>query len=58
MAEGFLRAFGGDEYEAHSAGTKPSLVNPLAMQVMDEVGSAFPGSTRRMWPNTWVSIFP
>jgi len=38
MAEGFLRALGGDLYEAHSAGTKPSTVNPLAVEVMREVG--------------------
>jgi arsenate reductase len=38
MAEGFLRAYGGDLYEAHSAGTKPSTVSPLAVKVMREVG--------------------
>ncbi len=38
MAEGFLRAYGGASYEAHSAGTKQSTVNPLAVQVMREVG--------------------
>ncbi len=38
MAEGFLRAYGGDTYEAHSAGTRPSALNPLAVAVMREVG--------------------
>lgn len=38
MAEAFLRAYGGDEYEVHSAGTKPSTVNPLAIEVMREAG--------------------
>jgi arsenate reductase (thioredoxin) len=38
MAEGFLRAYAGDSYDAHSAGTKPSTVNPLAIQVMREAG--------------------
>lgn len=38
MAEGFLRFYGGEKYEAHSAGTKPSTVNPLAVEVMLEVG--------------------
>ena len=37
MAEGFLRAYGGGDYEAHSAGTKPSAVNPMAVKVMREV---------------------
>jgi arsenate reductase (thioredoxin) len=36
MAEGFLRALGGEIYEAHSAGTRPSTLNPLAVQVMCE----------------------
>ena len=38
MAEGFLRAYGAGEFEAHSAGTKPSQVNPLAIEVMPEAG--------------------
>lgn len=38
MAEGFLRAYGGDAYEAYSAGTNPTTLNPLAVQVMSEVG--------------------
>ena len=38
MAEGFLREYGGDAYDAHSAGTKPSMVNPLAVRAMSEVG--------------------
>ena len=38
MAEGFLRAYGGQTHDAHSAGTRPSTVNPLAVQVMSEVG--------------------
>ena len=38
MAEGFLRAMAGDRYEAHSAGTNPSAVNPMAIEVMREVG--------------------
>jgi arsenate reductase len=38
MAEGFLRNIGGDAYEAHSAGTKPTALNPLAIEVMREAG--------------------
>jgi arsenate reductase len=38
MAEGFLRAAGGDRFEPHSAGTKPSVVNPMAIAVMSEAG--------------------
>lgn len=38
MAEGFLRSYACDAYEAFSAGTKPSTLNPLAVQVMREVG--------------------
>ncbi|MCS7233326.1 MAG: arsenate reductase ArsC [Synergistetes bacterium] len=38
MAEGFLNAIYGDIYEAYSAGTKPSRVNPYAIKVMAEIG--------------------
>jgi arsenate reductase len=38
MAEGFLRHFAGDRFEVASAGTKPSTVNPVAIQVMAELG--------------------
>jgi len=38
MAEGFLRHIAGDKYEAYSAGTHPSTLNPRATEVMREVG--------------------
>ena len=38
MAEGFLRAFGDDSFEVHSAGTKASELNPMAVEVMREAG--------------------
>lgn len=38
MAEGLLRHLGKQTFEVHSAGTKPSAVNPLAVKVMAEVG--------------------
>lgn len=38
MAEGLLRARGGDPYAAFSAGTHPTEVHPLAMRVMRELG--------------------
>ena len=38
MAEGFLRKYGGDVFEPHSAGLEPKGVNPLTVQVMDEAG--------------------
>ncbi|MFH1429304.1 MAG: arsenate reductase ArsC [Candidatus Margulisiibacteriota bacterium] len=36
MAEGFLRALGGNRFEAYSAGTKPAGVNPLTVEIMAE----------------------
>src|SRR5690242_14876014 len=39
MAEGLLRARGGDRYAVFSAGTHPRGVRPLAIQVMSEIGS-------------------
>ncbi len=38
MAEGFLRALAGDRFEVQSAGTRATLVHPLAMAVMKEAG--------------------
>lgn len=38
MAEGWLRHLGGEEFEAHSAGTEATQVRPLAILTMSEVG--------------------
>jgi arsenate reductase len=38
MAEGWLRALGGDRYDAFSAGTHPVGLNPGAVDVMREAG--------------------
>jgi arsenate reductase len=38
MAEGLLRHEGGDRFEVFSAGTKPSVVRPEAIAVMNEIG--------------------
>jgi len=38
MAEGLLRALAGDRFEVFSAGSKPSIVNPLAIAAIDERG--------------------
>ena len=38
MAEGLLRAHGGDRFEASSAGTEATHVRPLAIRVMAERG--------------------
>ena len=38
MAEAWLRNICGDFFEAHSAGLEPGVLNPLAVEVMREVG--------------------
>lgn len=38
MAEGLLRAFGGERVDVFSAGTNPSSVRPEAIAVMSEIG--------------------
>jgi arsenate reductase len=38
MAEAFLRKYGSERYEAHSAGLEPKALNPLTVQVMNEAG--------------------
>jgi arsenate reductase len=43
MAEGLLRHLAGDRYAVFSAGTHPSVVNPLAIAAMREIGSDISG---------------
>ena len=38
MAEGLLRARGGDRFEAFSAGIERHGLNPMAVEVMQEIG--------------------
>lgn len=38
MAEAFLRQYGGDRFDVYSAGLEPSVLNPLTVQVMEEIG--------------------
>lgn len=43
MAEAFLRAYAGDNYEAHSAGLSPKGLNPYTVRVMEEKGISMEG---------------
>ena len=43
MAEFFLKHYGGDRYEAHSAGLNPGEIEPLTIQVMAEQGHDLSG---------------
>ena len=47
MAEGFFRRYGGDKIEVKSAGLEPKGVNPLAIQVMKEVGIDISGHSSK-----------
>ncbi len=38
MAEGYLRSVAGERFEAMSAGIEPKGLNPLAVEVMEEIG--------------------
>lgn len=38
MAEAFLRKYGGDHFEAHSAGLEASDINPMTRRVLEEAG--------------------
>lgn len=44
MAEAFLRSYGGERYEAYSAGLEPKGVNPLTVRVMQEMGIDLSGA--------------
>lgn len=43
MAEAWLKLLGGDTFEAFSAGTKPTGINPFTIQVMEEAGAPMRG---------------
>jgi len=44
IAEALLRQYGGDDFEAHSAGTEPKAVNPYTVRVLAEVGIDWSGA--------------
>ena len=47
MAEGMLRAWGGDRFEVFSAGTEATGLRPEAILVMDEIGIDISGQTSK-----------
>ena len=49
MAEGFLRAMAGDRFEAQSAGTEKTSVNPMAIRVMAERGIDLGGHASKVY---------
>jgi arsenate reductase (thioredoxin) len=38
MAEAFLKSMGGERFQVESAGLEPGKINPLAIEVMKEIG--------------------
>ncbi len=44
MAEAFLKKYGGDRFEAESAGLEPGQLNPLVVDAMKEVGIDISGN--------------
>ena len=47
MAAALLNRLCGSEFEAESAGTEPSVVNPLAIEAMKEIGIDISGNRTR-----------
>ena len=43
MAEAFLRKYGGDRFDAYSAGLEPKGIDPNTERVMEEVGVSLSG---------------
>ena len=54
MAEVFLRAMAGDRFEAGSAGTEKTSVNPLAVRAMAELGIDLGGHTSKVYADVEV----
>ncbi len=44
MAEAFLNQICGDVFEAHSAGLEPGKLNPIVVEVMQEIGIDISGN--------------
>ena len=38
MAEAFLRKYSEDQFEVHSAGLDPTVINPYTVKVLEEIG--------------------
>ncbi|HEY2681348.1 MAG TPA: arsenate reductase ArsC [Candidatus Udaeobacter sp.] len=68
MCEALLKHYGGDRFDAQSAGLERGGLNPLAVEVMAEIGVCdaesaekcpiFPGVTKRLhWPFYGTSKF-
>lgn len=57
MAEGFLRALAGDQFQTVSAGIKSSVPDPLALEVMGEVGIDISGQKPRSVAETLKDHF-
>lgn len=49
MAEGWLRALGGDRFDVASAGTEATRVHPLAIRAMAEVGVDITGHDSKVF---------
>ena len=47
MAEALLRYYAGDHFEVFSAGLEPRGINPLTIQVMEELGLDLSGHTSK-----------
>ena len=47
MAEAFLKEYGGDQFEAYSAGMEPVGIHPYTERVMGEVGISLGGHSSK-----------
>ena len=47
IAEAFLRKYGSDRFEAHSAGLEPKGLNPFTVKVMQEIRIDVSGQTSK-----------
>ena len=57
MAEAFLRRYGSDQFETYSAGLEPKGINPLTIQVMQEIGYDLSGQRSKGVKEFLGSVF-
>jgi arsenate reductase len=57
MAEGLVRALGGNRFEAFSAGTEATQVRPLAIRAMAEIGIDVSGQQSKTFERYLDQLF-
>jgi arsenate reductase len=56
MCEALLKQYGGDRFDARSAGLEPGELNPLAVEVMAEIGIDISQNKTKSVFDVWKAV--